>query len=102
MITSMSDSTKIGVFVHLLDIIIKVCRYFPIISLFLASLNLLLAVNDFLANSIGFGILHSLFAIGGFIFLAQMHQIDKVHPFEFRSSYNKIKKTSIVGRRSLK
>jgi hypothetical protein len=97
MITSMPDSTKIGIFVHLLDIIIKVVRYFPIISLSLASLNLLLAVNNFLTHNIGFAILNSLFAIGGFIFLIQIRQIDKTHPFEFRSSYNKIKRTSIVG-----
>jgi len=96
MMASMSESTKVGIFVHLLDVLIKVGRYFPIISLSLASLNLFLALNDFLTNSIGFGILHSIFAISGFIFLIQMHQMSKTNTNEIDSSTNIIKRTSKV------
>jgi len=79
MMTSISDSTKVGIFVYLLDVLIKVGRYFPIISLALASLNLFLAFTDFLTNSIGFGILHSIFAISGFIFLIPLRQTTKTN-----------------------
>lgn len=96
MMASMSESTKVGIFVHLLDVLIKVGRYFPIISLSLASLNLFLALNDFVTNSIGFGILHSIFAIGGFIFLIQTRQMSKTNVSEFDSSTNIIKRTSKV------
>lgn len=82
-------STKINALVFLLDIIIKAGKYFPIISISLASLNFLLAVNNFLANNIWFGILNSLFAISGLIFLAQMHQMKKDHEF---TSNHKIKR----------
>ena len=96
MMASMSESTKVGIFVHLLDVLIKVGRYFPIISLSLAGLNLFLALNDFVTNSIGFGILHTIFAIGGFIFLIQMRQMSKTNVNEIDSSTNIIKRTSKV------
>lgn len=69
---SISDSTKIGVVVHLLDIIIKVGKLFPIIFLSLASLNIFLAANDFFANSMGNAIMNSVFGVGDVLFLAQM------------------------------
>jgi hypothetical protein len=78
-VNPISDSTKINLFVHLLDIIIKTGRYFPVISICLIGLNLLLAVNDFLTNNIGFAILNSLFVIGGLIFFIQMQLTDKAH-----------------------
>lgn len=68
------QSTQIDLFVRLLDIIIKTGRYFPIISISLTGLNLYLAVNDFLANNIGFAILNSMFVICGLFFLIQMRQ----------------------------
>jgi len=101
MMASMSESTKFGIFVHLLDVLIKVGKYFPIISLSLASLNLFLVLNDFFTNNIVFGILHSLFAIGGFIFVIQMRQMTKANPQEIDSGINIIKRTSSVRIREL-
>lgn len=71
-LTSISDSTKIGVAVHMLDVIIKVGKLFPIIFLSLASLNIFFAANDYLANSMGSAILNSVFGLGDVLFLAQM------------------------------
>ncbi len=90
-----SDSTKIEGLIYLLEITIKVGKHFPIIILSLAGLNLLLAANDFLANSINFAILNSMFALGGFISLVQLHQSRKAHPFEYQPNYNKIDKMNI-------
>ena len=82
-----SDFTEATLLIYSLEIITKVGRYFPIIFLSLASLNVLLATNDFLENSIEFGILNSIFAAVGFISLIQMHQKNKISSFD--SSYNK-------------
>jgi hypothetical protein len=93
---SISDSTKVGIFVHLLDVLIKVGRYFPIISLTLACLNLFLAFTDFLTNSMGFGIIHSIFAISGFIFLIHMRQTTKANTQKIASNEIIIKKSSRI------
>lgn len=71
-LSSISDSARIGVAVHILDVVIKVGKLFPIIFLSLASLNIFLAANDFLANSMGTAILNSVFGLGDVLFLAQM------------------------------
>ena len=73
-----SGSTEVTMLIYSLEIIIKIGKNFPILFLSLASLNVLLAANDFLANSIEFGILNSLFAANGFIFLVQTHQNNRI------------------------
>ena len=74
-----SNSTQIDILVHLLDIIIKAGKHFPVISISLTGLNFVLAVNDFLANNMGFAIMNSIFVIGGLIFFVQT-RLEKV-PF---------------------
>jgi len=71
-ITDIFNFTKIDGMIHLLEIIIKVGKYFPIIIILLAGLKLLMAANDFLTNSVTFAILNSIFALGDFIFLVQL------------------------------
>lgn len=93
--TGFSDSSEVTVVIHLLEIITQIGRYFPILFLSLASLNVLLAANDFLSNRIEFGILNSLFAASNFIFLAQILQNNKTHPFY--SIYNEINYRSFLG-----
>lgn len=88
--------SKINVFVILLDIIIKTGRYFSIISISMMGLNILFAANNFLTNNIVFGILSSLFAISGLIFHIQMHKKKKSQKYDFSSSCNKVKNTSMV------
>ena len=73
-----SGSTEVTLLIYSLEIITKIGKNFPILFLSLASLNVLLAANDFLANSIEFGILNSLFAANGFIFLVQTHQSNRI------------------------
>lgn len=96
-ITAISNFTKIDGLIYLLEIIIKVGKYFPIIIISLASLKLLLAANDLLTNSISFAILNSILALGDFIFLVQMHQRHKAHPYEYHSDYNRIDRIPLVG-----
>lgn len=61
------------------EIIFKVSKHFPIIILSFASLKLLLVVYDIYNNNFGFAILNSLFAVGDFVFLLQMHQKRKIY-----------------------
>ena len=73
-----SNSKNVVVVIYLLEVITKIGRHFPIIILSLASLNIFMATNDFLANSFEFGILNSLFAASGVFSLIQMHQRRKI------------------------
>jgi hypothetical protein len=99
-ITDIFNFTKIDGLIHLLEIIINVGKYFPIIIISLASLKLLMAANDLLTNSISFAILNSIFAIGDFIFLVQLYQRHKAHPYEYSSDYNRISRIPLVGIRT--
>ena len=78
--TGISDHTEVTLLIYSLEAITRIGKNFPIIFLSLASLNTLMAANDFLTNSIEFGVLNSLFAASGFIFLAQLHQSNKIQP----------------------
>ena len=94
--SSMSDSTKLGALIHLLGVVMKVGKYLPVIVVTFAGLNLVMAVNDFLVSNTGFGILNSLFALGGFIFLAQLHQRRKIHSYEYYYNYRKRSEKRVV------
>ena len=94
--SSMSDSTKLGALIHLLGVAMKVGKYLPVIVVSFAGLNLVMAVNDFLVSNTGFGILNSLFALGGFIFLAQLHQRRKIHSYEYYYNYRKRREKRVV------
>ena len=76
-VTANTESADVTVVVYLLEIITRVGKHFPVLFLSLASLNVLMAANDFLSNNIQFGILNSMFAVSGFVFLIQMRK-DKV------------------------
>ena len=97
-----SDTREMSMMIHLLEVIIKIGKYSPIIFLSLASLNLLMAVNDFFSNSIIFGILNTIFALGGIVFLVQMHQMRKNQNHEKSSSLRKIDELSKVTVEELK
>ena len=92
----MSDSTKLGALIHLLGVAMKVGKYLPVIVVSFAGLNLVLAVNDFLVSNTGFGILNSLFALSGFIFLAQLHQRRKIHSYDYVYNYKKRSEERVV------
>ena len=94
--TSLSDSTKLGALIHLLEVAMKIGKYLPVIIVSFAGLNLVLAVNDFLVSNTGFGILNSIFAAGGFIFLVQLHQRRKIHSYDYYYNFKKENSKRIV------
>ena len=63
--------------IYLLEIVIKIGRHFPIILLSSASINIILAANDLLANSLTFAIVNLVFASGNFVFLVQLRNRKK-------------------------
>ena len=67
------QSRELSIFIYSLEAITKIGKNFPIIFLSLASLNVLLAVNDFLSNRMEFGVMNTLFAVNGFVVLAQTY-----------------------------
>jgi hypothetical protein len=98
--STLSDSTKLGALIHFLEIAMKVGKYLPVIVVSFAGLNLLLAVNDFLISNTGFGILNSIFALGGFILLVQLHQRRKIHSYDYYYNYKKSsEKRTVTGTR---
>jgi len=94
--SSLPDSTKLGALIHLLEVVMKVGKYLPVIVVSFAGLNLVLAVNDFLVSNTGFGILNSIFSFGGFIFLVQLHQRRKIHSYDYSDNYSKRNEKRIV------
>jgi hypothetical protein len=80
--SSLSDSTKLGAMIRLLEVAMKIGKYLPVIVVSFAGLNLVMAVYDLLVSNTGFGILNSIFALGGFIFLAQLHHRRKINSYE--------------------
>ena len=83
--TPTTNSLGIDLSIHLLEIVIKIGRHFPIILLSSASVNIILATNDLLSNSLVFATVNLGFALGNFIFLIQLHQRKKVQSNEFHS-----------------
>jgi len=73
-ITANTHSADVAVVVYALEVVTKIGKNFPVLFLSLASLNTILAANDFLASNIEFGILNSMFAVSGFIFVIQLRQ----------------------------
>jgi len=69
-----TNSADVAVVVYALEVVTKIGKNFPVLFLSLASLNTILAANDFLASNIEFGILNSMFAVSGFIFVIQLRQ----------------------------
>ena len=90
-----SGSPEISMLIYSLDIITKIGKNLPILFFSLASLNVLLAANDSLANNIEFGILNSLFAANGFIFLVQTHQSNRIQ--SLTSNYGQTDYGSFLG-----
>ncbi|MEC4847837.1 MAG: hypothetical protein RI100_01485 [Nitrosarchaeum sp.] len=74
-----SNSVKFSLFLHTLDLVIKIGRYFSITSIVLTGLNLVFAVSEFYGNNIVFGMIHSLFVISGIIFAIQSRVTGYIH-----------------------
>ena len=86
-----AKSSEISVLIYSLEAITRIGKNFPIIFLSLASLNVLLAANDFLSNRIEFGVMNSLFAINGFVVLAQTyHNKTRLIPLSNPENYESL------------
>ena len=82
-----SDEARINALIHLLSLVMTVGKYLPLIVAAFAFVNLTIAIMSFLFwNSIVSGVINSVFALGGFIFLGQLLRRRKVHRYDYRYS----------------
>jgi hypothetical protein len=80
-----SDLARLNAMIHLLGIVMTIGKYLPLIVAGFAVLNLTLAVLSFTVwNNLVSGVINSVFALGGFIFLAQLLRRRKIHRYEYR------------------
>ena len=80
-----SDIARINALIHLLGIVMTIGKYLTLIVAAFAVLNLTLAIiSVVLWNSMTSGVLNALFALGGFVFLAQLLGRRKIHRYEYR------------------
>jgi membrane protein implicated in regulation of membrane protease activity len=80
-----ADTTKLEAVIVILTLLIKIGRYLPWIVLAFAVGNMIVAVFYFTWwNSMGWGILNLVLAVGGFFFFAQLVRRRKIHRENYR------------------
>ena len=80
-----SDVARINALIGLLGLVMTIGRYLPLIVGAFAFVNLTIAVMSFVVwNSIISGVINSVLALGGFIFLGQLLRRRKIHRYEYR------------------
>ena len=80
-----SDVARINALIHLLGLVMTIGRYLPLMVGAFAFVNLTIAVMSFVVwNSIISGVINSVLALGGFIFLGQLLRRRKIHRYEYR------------------
>ena len=87
--TSVPNSTKIDLFVYMLKTVIIVGRHFTIILFLMTSLNISLAVNDFLVDNLVSASLNSLFALSGIVSLVQLQNRNGITLRKYNTIFNK-------------
>lgn len=79
------DIARITALIHLLGLVVTIGKYLPLIVAGFAVINLTVAVLSFAVwNAIFSGVINSIFALGGFVFLVQLLQRRKIHRYEYR------------------
>lgn len=79
------DTARITAAIYIIDVLIVVGKYLPIIAAAFASISVGFAVYDFMTLNIGWAIVSTIFAIGGIIFVIQLLQRRKIHSYDYRS-----------------
>ena len=87
--TFIPHSTKIDLFVYILKTVIIVGRHFTIILFLMTSLNISLAVNDFLVDNLVSASLNSLFALSGIVSLVQLQNRNGITLSKYNTIFNK-------------
>ena len=99
-----TSTVKLQVVIGLLTMIIKIGKYLPYIVFTFASVNMILAILDFtIWDSLPFGVLNTIMAIGGFVFSGQLYQRHNIgrHEYPARRERETVKKQSEVQPRMI-
>jgi hypothetical protein len=80
-----SDKAKMGALINLLGLVVKIGKYLPLIVCSLAMTNLAIVILSSLVwNDMISSIINSIFALSGFIFLAQLLQRRKDRKYRYK------------------
>lgn len=78
------DTTRITAAIYLLDLLMVVGKYLPIIVAAFAGISIAFAVYDFITGNVGWGIVSAILGIGGVIFIIQLLQRRNMHSYDYR------------------
>lgn len=80
----LTNTTKLAAVIHMLKVLMLLGKYLPLIVVFFAGINLLLAIYDFTVGNVALGILNLILAIGGLNFFAQLLRRRNIHSYGYR------------------
>lgn len=78
------DTTRITAAIYMIDVLIVVGKYLPIIAAGFAAISVGFAVYDFMTLNIGWAIFSTILAVGGIIFVIQLLQRHNIHSYDYR------------------
>ena len=78
------DTTRITAAIYLLDLLMVIGKYLPLIAGAFAGISIAFAACDFATANYGWGIVSAIFGVGGLIFVAQLMQRHNIHSYDYR------------------
>jgi hypothetical protein len=81
---ALPDTTRITAAIYLLDLLMVIGKYLPLIAGAFAAISIAFAAYDFATGNIIWGIVSAIFGIGGLIFVAQLLQRRNIHSYDYR------------------
>ena len=78
------DTTRITAAIYLIDLLMVIGKYLPLIAGAFAAISVAFAAYDFATNNIGWGIFSAIMGVGGLIFVAQLMQRRNMHSYDYQ------------------
>ena len=78
------DTTRFTAAIYLLDLLMVIGKYLPLIAGAFAAISIASAAYDFATGNYGWGIVSAIFGIGGLVFVAQLMQRRNIHSYDYR------------------
>ena len=77
-------TTRITAAIYLIDLLMVIGKYLPLIAGAFAAISIAFAAYDFATDNIGWGIFSAVLGVGGLIFVIQLMQRRNVHRYDYR------------------
>jgi hypothetical protein len=78
------DTARITAAIYLLDLLMVMGKYLPLIAGAFAAISIAFAAYDFATANYGWAIVSAIFGVGGLIFVAQLMQRRNIHSYDYR------------------